>query len=113
MKIRTSNYRTLALSGALLAALSPLVSAAITITEYSIPTSNSIPVSIVGAPDGNLWFSEFESKKIGRMTPQGQVTEFQLSGVHANPVAITLGDDGNLWFAEGDRIGKMTTAGNL
>ena len=43
--------------------------AAGTITEYPVPTTNSVPVDIPRGPDGALWFSEFFGNKIGRITP--------------------------------------------
>jgi sugar lactone lactonase YvrE len=36
-----------------------------TITEYAIPTSGSSPNGITVGPDGNLWFTEGSSHKIG------------------------------------------------
>jgi streptogramin lyase len=71
------------------------------------------PVGITQGPDGNLWFAEFDSGGIGRVTPGGSVTEFTSLSPGARPVGITAGPDGALWFAEffGDRIGRITTNG--
>ena len=72
-------------------------------TDFS---ANAYPSSIVRGPDGNLWFTEFDSPgRIGRITPAGVVTEFTggiTPGFSANsaPLAITAGPDGNLWFTE-------------
>lgn len=41
------------------------------ITEFPIPTANSIPKGITAGPDGNLWFTEDSADKIGRITPSG------------------------------------------
>lgn len=81
---------------------------AATITEFALPSNNAMPISITSAPDGNLWFTEFNADKIGKITPQGQVTEFPSP---SSPLAITRGQDGNLWFLAADNIGKITTAG--
>ena len=40
-----------------------------TITEFTIPTTSSIPEGITAGPDGNLWFTENGGNKIGRITP--------------------------------------------
>jgi len=114
MKHRKSSHRVMALSGALLAALTSILAEATTITEYPIPTTESEPVSIVGGPDGNLWFTEFESDKVGKMTPSGAVTEIALPKASA-PTAIVSGPDGNLWITENGRnkIGKITPSGVL
>jgi len=67
-------------------------------------------VGITAGPDGNLWFTEFNTSKIGRMTPGGVIAEFPIpSGGH--PFGITRGSDGNLWFTEGNHIGRITTSG--
>ena len=50
-----------------------------TIILFSIPTAVSQPWGIVMATDGNLWFTELQSNKIGRITPGGKITEFPLS----------------------------------
>jgi len=105
--------RHMTAAGALAAAMCWGSAGAVTITEFALPDAGAAPTSIVGAPDGNLWFTEDLGSKIGKITPQGQITEFPLTGTYPTPVAITVGSDGNLWFLNYDRIGKMTTAGQL
>src|SRR5687768_6814166 len=68
--------------------------------EYQIPTPNSNSNGITIGPDGNIWFTEFEANKIGRMTPDGLFTEFNVPTANSHPVYITTGPDGNLWFTE-------------
>jgi len=54
--------------------------------------------------DCDLWFTEFDGRKVGRMTGTGQVTEFPRTGtLPANSSGgwITTGPDGNLWFTLG------------
>jgi virginiamycin B lyase len=64
-------------------------------------------------PDGNLWFTEYGSSKIGRMTTAGTITEFPIPTASSQPSWIAPSPDGNLWFIEetGNKIGRMTTAG--
>jgi RHS repeat-associated protein len=78
-------------------------------TEYALP-AKSMPYGIAKGPDGNLWFTDLNTSKIGKITTAGAITEYA-SG--ATPVAITEGSDLNLWFAEllANKIGKITTAG--
>src|SRR5215467_11039189 len=45
------------------------------ITEFSIPTAKSIPFGITVGPDGNLWFTESNANRIGRISPAGTITE--------------------------------------
>jgi streptogramin lyase len=85
------------------------------VTEFSAGISaGSAPRHITLGPDGNLWFTELDGSRIGRITPSGVVTEFS-AGITANaqPFSITAGPDGNLWFVERglNRIGRITPAG--
>jgi streptogramin lyase len=63
--------------------------------------------------DGNLWFTEPLTSKIGRITPSGTISEFAIpSG--AIPDGITAGPDGNLWFTEANAtIGRITPSGTI
>ena len=55
------------------------------ITEFPIPTPDSGPRALSAGPDGNVWFSEFNTAKIGRITPQGKITEFTLAPPRYRP----------------------------
>jgi uncharacterized delta-60 repeat protein len=94
------------LVSALVGALAPTAHAAI-ITEFAIPSPDSLPTGITLGPDGNLWFTEPGAFKIGKITPLGTVTEFSTPPARA----ITSGPDGNLWFTMTDFIGKITPEG--
>jgi streptogramin lyase len=96
--------------------LLPSTSAAagVAITEYAIPTAASGTMAIASGPDGNLWFAESGTNKIGKITPAGVITEFSLP-VGSNAMDIAAGPDGNLWFTDkgGNSIGKITPAGAI
>src|ERR1700751_5989400 len=66
--------------------------------EYGLPTSEAQPTGMAPGPDGNLWFSEFGTAKIGRITPSGLISEFETPTPESGPSRITLGPDGNMWF---------------
>ncbi len=107
--------RSLAIGRILLALgafASAFPAAAQTITEFTIPTADSVPVDITAGPDGNLWFTENLQGKIGRITPGGTIAEF-LNDANTGPAGITAGPDGNLWYADeyANEIGRVTTAG--
>ena len=84
-----------------------------TITEFSTGmTAGAYPYGITAGPDGNLWFTEFNGDRIGRITPAGVITEFSTGmTAGAQPAFITAGPDGNFWFTEytGNGIGRITT----
>jgi YD repeat-containing protein len=81
------------------------------ITEYALP-AKSEPEGIAAGSDSNLWFTEFGTTKVGKMTPTGTITEYN-GGGSEELRGITAGPDGNLWFAvEGiSYIKNLTTAG--
>src|SRR5579885_3133497 len=85
------------------------------ITEFAVPIANSDPEGIVAGPDGNLWFTEYQSSKIGRITPSGTITEFALPNANSQPRGIATGPDGNLWFTEygSNQIGRITPSGTI
>ena len=79
---------------------------------FPTPTVISWPDYITKGSDGNVWFTEFYSDRVGRVTPSGAITEFPLPALN-DVEGITSGPDGNLWFTEPgeNKIGKMTTGG--
>jgi streptogramin lyase len=81
--------------------------------EYSVP-SGSQPYSITSGSDGNLWFTNTGTSKIGKITPAGKITEYALPS-ESVPYHIVAGPDGNLWFTEKttSKIGKITTTGKI
>ena len=84
------------------------------ITEFSSGmTANSHPTGITAGPDGNVWFTELSSLRIGRVTTgvNPTITEFPGLASPAQPFLITTGPDNNLWFSEntGNRVGRITT----
>jgi streptogramin lyase len=83
-----------------------------TFTNYRLANRSAGPQHITVGPDHNLWFTEANAAKIGRITTAGSIVEYALpSG--ARPQRIAAGPDGNLWFTERypDQIGQITTAG--
>jgi streptogramin lyase len=78
--------------------------------DFTIPTANALPTSIVLGSDNAFWFTEYGSNKIGRMDFSGNFQEFPVSSA---PTAITAGPDGALYFTEtaGNAIGRITIAG--
>lgn len=88
---------------------------------FDLPAS-SRPRGITLGPDGNVWFTEYNSDKIGRITPAGDITEFPLPttnppglrGPHSiTPGTCIGGGSVCLWFTEEklNRIGVITTTG--
>ncbi|HTA40770.1 MAG TPA: hypothetical protein VK760_16930, partial [Candidatus Acidoferrales bacterium] len=76
-------------------------------TFVSLPGTG--PIRIAAGPDGAMWFSEFTSNAIGRISPTGDVTSYPLPTANAQPQGITAGPDGAMWFAEcgSAKIGRI------
>ena len=85
------------------------------LTEFPLPLNSTrqMPVGITVGPFGNLWFTESEVDRIGRLDSDGMITEFQIPTPPNRPGLITMGGDGNLWFTEvdGGAIGRITPQG--
>ena len=94
-----------------LAVSAPL--AAQNLAEYLLPF-NSGPIGIAAGPDGNVWFTNFISDEIGRITPSGTIATFPLA-TSTEPAGIAAGPDGNLWFCENfaNQIGRITPSGTV
>lgn len=71
-----------------------------TFTVHSLPTSYSQPKGIASGPDGALWFTEYNTNKIGRISTSGAITEYPVISAASYPYSITTGPDGALWFTE-------------
>ncbi|GJL79085.1 MAG: virginiamycin B lyase [Nitrospinaceae bacterium] len=92
---------------------------AVTIHEYVTPTPDSSPAGLAFDGEGNLWFTEINGNKIGKIDPaeakpgtsQG-VVEFDLPNANSQPNGIIVAQNGMVWFSEmsGNRIGRLDPA---
>jgi streptogramin lyase len=90
-----------------------------TITNYTVPTSNSDPFGITTGPDGKVWFTERNAGKIANIDTSGSIAEVITLPSGHSPTAITTGSDGNLWFTDTSSsssgtlyIGQLTPSGS-
>jgi streptogramin lyase len=97
---------------------SSLVSTASTATLSTVPyaveyTVAGNPGGITVGPDGNLWFPEYGTTAIGKISTSGTGYIAYSCGACSQPSYIVAGSDGNLWFTEdgGRFIDKMTPTG--
>jgi streptogramin lyase len=59
-----------------------------TIADFELPNPNSNPNDLTVGPDNNLWFTEYNGNRIGRITVDGQITEFDLPNRNSAPFGI-------------------------
>src|SRR5207248_10458410 len=84
-------------------------------TDFLVPPGpQDDPLGIVAGPDGNLWFTNSNSRSIGKITPGGMVTSFSIPG-GIFPDQIAKAADGNLWFTDAlaDSVGCITASGGI
>jgi streptogramin lyase len=71
---------------------------------------------IASGPDGRMWFTEPQGRRLGTITPAGAITEFALpDGVATAPNDVTSGPDGNVWYTgatSSASIGRMAPDGS-
>lgn len=78
--------------------------------ETSVPTANAAPFGIASADDGNLYYTESATDKIGRITNLFTAqSEISLT-TGTTPEQIVAGPDDNLWFTESgtSKIGRLS-----
>ena len=85
------------------------------ILEYPTPTADSSPADLAFDSQGNLWFTELNANRIGKLVPseaksltsQG-ITEYELPHPNSKPHYLTVAKNGMIWFTEGsNRIGSL------
>ena len=76
--------------------------------------SPGVSITVDNAANKALWFTNFGSNSIGRITSAGVVTTYTGTGI-ASPASITAGPDGALWFTNsgGDTIDRITASGTV
>jgi streptogramin lyase len=83
------------------------------VTEYPVPVGAGAGYGITAAPDGSLWFIEWNVNSIGHMDANGNfLGDYLIPTANAGPVGITIGPDRNIWFAEqsGQKVGVLNVA---
>jgi streptogramin lyase len=77
--------------------------------------SNSSPVYLTRASDGQFWYTIESRNSVGRLSTDGVVTEWIMPTASSGPFDIAQGGDGNLWVTQldGNRIGRITPTGSI
>jgi len=85
--------------------------------EFPVPTPASDPEGITWDYGGNIWFTEFEGNKIGRIDRDTQaLTDFPVPTPSAGPasiISVLTATSSEMWFTEfrGNRIASLSRAG--
>jgi streptogramin lyase len=74
------------------------------ISNYTVPTANSIPDAIVVGLNHKLWFTEYGTGKIGKIGEFDSViknfTEFTIPNAGAAPATLTFYGSDQVWFSD-------------
>jgi hypothetical protein len=87
--------------------------AAGTVTLFPTPTASSYPTGIAAGADGNLWFAESLTGKVGHISTGGVIAE--VATLTGGAYRIAAGPDGNLWVTEtqASLVARVTPSGTF
>ena len=71
------------------------------VSEYTVPTSYSLPLALTVDDQGAVWFVENRAGMLGRLR-DGRFDEFSIPISTNSPVSLAIDGSGNLWVADGD-----------
>ena len=80
------------------------------IVKHELPHADSQPYYLAKDAAGNVWFTEYQVARIGKMDTTGFVTEYDVPSYNFG-VVISVGPGGSMWFTEGNDvnvIGEIT-----
>ncbi|MBK8738359.1 MAG: hypothetical protein IPM02_01830 [Betaproteobacteria bacterium] len=79
--------------------------------EFPLPdAANRRPVFIGAGSDGNIWYTDELSNRIGRVTPGGAFADFDIG---SNSEGIVAGADGNMWAMADNGLARVTPGGQV
>lgn len=88
--------------------------------EYTTPTpdgdGSKVGVdSLVMAANGDIWFSERLTNRIGVLRGDGKINEFQLPTQGGYALGVDIDQSSHVWFAEreGNKIGVLNPSGQI
>jgi sugar lactone lactonase YvrE len=64
-----------------------------------LPTPEASPGVLAGDGRGNLWFTEWHGRNLGRIGPDGALKEFPLPPEEEIPLAVKPDGAGKVWFS--------------
>jgi virginiamycin B lyase len=83
---------------------------------YPLPShsGHSSPNYIASGPDNNMWFTELDGSRVGRITKDGHIDGFPTPTASSKPIAL-VSHGGRVWFTEqsGHVHADIDMAGNI
>jgi virginiamycin B lyase len=84
--------------------------------NFQLSNKDAFPIYIAAGADGNMWFTELQASKIGRVTPRGKIDEFRVPTGDSRPIAIIPDPKAKaLWFSEeaGNNVARIDMKGEI
>jgi virginiamycin B lyase len=84
------------------------------LTEVPLSHAGAIPIGVMTARDGTIWFAEFGGDRLGHLAGAASPT-FVPVAPGSGPQALVQATDGSIWFTESksDRIGRVKPDGTI
>ncbi|MBI4467148.1 MAG: SBBP repeat-containing protein [Acidobacteria bacterium] len=77
------------------------------ITEYVVPTPESLPHDPAVDPQGRVWYTGQRANLLGRFDPETETfQEFRVPTPDSGPHGLVSDEQGNIWFTE-NYVGKV------
>ena len=97
------------LAVAAVASAGPAGAATRTIKEFTIKSAGNQPGDMTLGIDGNVYFVDQATNKIGHITKGGLIGGILIPTAKSNPIGIATGSDGAIWFTEAaaSKIGRL------
>jgi streptogramin lyase len=99
------------LAVAVAATAGPAGAATRTIHEFAIKSAGNQPGDMTLGIDGNIYFVDSATNKIGHITKGGLIGGILIPTAKSNPIGIATGSDGAIWFTEAaaSKIGRLAS----
>jgi len=99
------------LAVAVAATAGPAGAATRTIKEFAIKSAGNQPGDMTLGIDGNVYFVDSATNKIGHITKAGLIGGILIPTAKSNPIGIATGSDGAIWFTEAaaSKIGRLAS----
>jgi virginiamycin B lyase len=78
--------------------------------SFTVPTppfgfQPPIITGLAFAPNGDIWYTDYNNSAVGRVTPDGQVIAFPTTSVPSYPEGIIYAPNGKVYFSGGPNVG--------
>jgi streptogramin lyase len=69
------------------------------IDSFLLPTPKAFPNAVFVSPQGEVWFTEWDGGRLGRILRDGAIREYPLPREEEMPVTLAFDGDGGVWFS--------------